>query len=67
VWRWQRDGGGTWRAGATTIRRNKYHWTNIHASVISSLCRQVAKTLTPNKDSDKKCFGRCVEKNGIIL
>ena len=36
-------------------------------SVISSLCRQVAKTLTPNKDSDKRCFGRCVEKNGIIL
>jgi hypothetical protein len=35
--------------------------------VISSLCHQVAKTLTPNKDSDNRHFWRCVENNGIIL
>ena len=37
------------------------------ATVISSLRHQVAKTLTPNKDSDKRHFGRYVVLDGIIL
>ncbi len=34
---------------------------------IQGLIKRVAKILTPNKDSDKRRFGRCVVKNGIIL
>ena len=34
---------------------------------IQGLIKRVAKTLAPNKDSDKRHFGRCVVMDGIVL